>query len=146
MGVFSTLGNLLLLLKNACLQVVTALTALVAVGNELERMKIRFGWLDERRAELRKAWYASLAVQTVLAVLYALVEHRPDALIIDLLTLAGLFGAVYYLQHRRSRTRDDARDEPDDEPSPAPRRPLQGPRRHRRVRRRTGVDGGEASE
>ncbi len=145
MGIESTLGSLVLLLKNACFNVTVALTVLVALGNEVRRMRITFRWLEDRHDELTKAWYISLGIFLLLSIGYAYVEHRIDTLVVDGLTVALMAGAVTYLKQRHGKGKDETKpaahaDEEPDEEEFAPRRPLQRvprdrARRPRRARR-----------
>lgn len=145
MDVQTALGALLLILKNACFNVTVALTVLVALGDEIRRWKIplQLHWLQERHDELKRAWHISLGLYAVLAGLYAWSEKKPEALIVDAISLVLMMGAVWYLNRRRGAPRDSAPEKRpaamDEEPDefPAPRRPLDRvPRdRTRRVRR-----------
>ncbi|MBI2299631.1 MAG: hypothetical protein HYU66_11940 [Armatimonadetes bacterium] len=137
MVIFSTLGGLLLLLKDTCFTLVTFLTVMVALTNEAHRMHLTLPWLEQRYAQVRQAWAASLSVFGVLAVLYALVEHNIVALVIDALKLLLMLGLVYFLANRGKKTRRrlDAMDDAEPEEELPPRRPLDG-NRYRRVPRR----------
>lgn len=136
MELHSALGNLLQLLKNLCFNIVTVLTVLVAVSNELQRMNIRLQWVDERSRELRLAWWWSIAIHAGLSVLYGLVEHRIDALVLDLVTLAAMIIGVEYLRRRGSQRAAQADDPDDEDGDRIPRRPLHRQERPERVPRR----------
>ena len=129
-----TLASIVLMLKNLCFNVVTVLTVLVALGNELKRLRLTYQWLEERRAELDRAWKVSLAVYLGLSVLYAGLKHEPAALIMDVVVIGLMIYAVYWLRKRGPEAPSPLgprQSDPDDEESFNPRRPL----RTRRERR-----------
>ena len=137
-----TAPEIVLILKNAWFNIVTVLTVLVALSNELGRWRLAFAWLEQRQTQLRQAWYVSLAVFVGLAALYAYLAHKPAALIIDLLTTAVMFGTVEYLKRRKGSAlrRIDGTEpplEPRRPPRAATREPVERPVRERpeRVRR-----------
>jgi len=131
-----TLASVVLVLKNLCFNIVSILTVLVALGNELKRLRLTYSWLEDRRAELERAWKISLGVYLALSVLYAGLKHEPAALVLDVIVVGLMVYAVYWLRKRGPvLTEADGprrpRHELDDEESFAPRRPL----RNRRERR-----------
>ncbi|NUP98582.1 MAG: hypothetical protein HUU35_01875 [Armatimonadetes bacterium] len=116
--------ELVLMLKNLCFNLVTVLTVLVALGNELRRWRMTFKWLEERQEDLRRAWYISLAVYLGLSALYSGLAHKPLILAVDVVTAVVMVGAVTWLKGRQGGPLV-ARDEPADGPDQcAPRRPM----------------------
>ncbi len=129
-----SLASVVLILKNVCFNVVTVLTVLVAFGNELRRWKITYRWLEERHAELTRAWYISLVIFVGLSALYSGLKHEPGPLVVDTLTAAAMLAAVWYLKQRKSGGERpiDRRDEPDDDfLRDEPGRTRRTPRRQR---------------
>lgn len=138
-----TLASVVLVLKNLCFNIVSILTVLVALGNELKRLKLTYAWLEDRRAELERAWKISLAVYLGLSVLYAGLKHEPAALVLDVLVIGLMVYAVFWLRKRGPALTADGgstrrpRGELDDEETFEPRRPL----RNRRERRGLAPEG-----
>lgn len=129
-----TLSAIVLVLKNACFNVVTVLTVLVALGNELKRWNMAYRWLEERHDQLRQWWYYSLGVFIALSALYSGLQHEPGPLVIDVLTIAAMVGGVFYLQQRK--TAGGSREEILEDRTPfderTPRRSNRVPRERRR--------------
>ncbi|MBI5835113.1 MAG: hypothetical protein HZB16_22640 [Armatimonadetes bacterium] len=127
--ILGALGAVLLMLKTAVTYAAVALTALVAVGNELRRWPV-LKFLEGRQIALRRAWGTSLLAYFLLAVAYAWAEQRTDALVVDCLGIVVMVSTVMLLAQRKSlrEVRGRRDDEVPAEPraSEAGRRPRTG--------------------
>jgi len=99
--ILGALGAVLLMLKTAVTYVAVALTALVAVGNELRRWPV-LKFLEGRQIALRRAWGTSLLLYFLLAVAYAWAEQRTDSLVVDCLGIVVMVSTVTLLAQRKS--------------------------------------------
>ncbi len=95
-----TLASVVLVLKNLCFNIVSILSVLVALGNELKRLRLTYPWLEDRRSELERAWKISLGVYLGLSVLYAGLKHEPAALVLDVIVVGLMIYAVHWLRKR----------------------------------------------
>ena len=117
--ILSALGAVLLMLKTVATYLAVALTALVAVGNELRRFPF-LKFLEGRQIALRRAWGSALLAYFGLAVGYAWAEKRTDTLIVDCLGIVVMVSTVMLLAQRKTLRDALARREDDGSLEPMP--------------------------
>jgi hypothetical protein len=118
----SALTTVLLMIKQAVTYTSVALTALVSAGNELQRWRMVYRFIEHRQTALRKAWAVSLGLYFVLAVLCAWLEESTAAFVIDALGILLMIGVVMWLNQRRASREVKAKGEPTTTPVTAARR------------------------